>query len=582
MPRVSRYRGLLSSMMAVALAACAVAPAGRAPGGAVEPSEQASEPQRTKSITVGLTGQAQALSVMSAPTTSGGWQTMNEIHSAGLITSDVHTRRAIGRLAEKVPSLDDDSISLLPDGRMRVVYALRRDVRWQDGAPFSAEDLAFSHRLNSDGGVPTNQRDTIQHIHSVEALDPYTFVINYQSLYFLGGTIGLREFWPHPRHILGGPYERYLATKNPDEVVNLRYWTSEYLHLGPFRLESFDPGEGSVYRAFDGYFLGRPKIDVVRVRTFPDPNTLFANLLAGTVDIFADSALSTELGFQLKDRWDGSGEGTVYVRDGFTRFLAPQWRPAVQTEPTIFDIRVRAALYQAIDREALSEREMAAWSLLPPSDRLYAATKDGFRRYPYDPDRAKAMLREVGWIQGSDGAFRHSADGRRLRVSIWNTPGGRSWETPVYADYWRRIGLEAQEFTIPAPQVRNLEFRASYPNFEASSSGPGDSTIDRIEGPPASAATRWVGDRGGYEDHRARELIRRYRTSLAERDQLRAMEAISEFVAAELPLLIFYYTADHIGVRKGIKALDDVNGGAIPTTPPFGTYTRNAHLWDVP
>jgi hypothetical protein len=45
----------------------------------VEPSQPASEPQRTKSITVGLTGQAQALSVMSAPTTSGGWQTMQKI-----------------------------------------------------------------------------------------------------------------------------------------------------------------------------------------------------------------------------------------------------------------------------------------------------------------------------------------------------------------------------------------------------------------------------------------------------------------------------------------------------------------------
>lgn len=40
----------------------------------------------------------------------------------------------------------------------------------------------------------------------------------------------------------------------------------------------------------------------------------------------------------------------------------------------------------------------------------------------------------------------------------------------------------------------------------------------------------------------------------------------------------FVYQADHIGVRAGVRALDDVEGGA---GAPYGTYTRNAHLWDL-
>ena len=89
-----------------------------------------------------------------------------------------------------------------------------------------------------------------------------------------------------------------------------------------------------------------------------------------------------------------------------------------------------------------------------------------------------------------------------------------------------------------------------------------------------------MGERGGFEDQRAWDLIARYRASLSERDQSQAMRAISDYVASELPFLILYYVPDHVGVRKGVKAFEDHEGGAEGARP-FGTYTRNAHLWDV-
>src|SRR5581483_3620982 len=144
--------------------------------------------------------------------------------------------------------------------------------------------------------------------------DDSTFVVTYKSAYYLCGLLGVREFWALPQHLLGEPYARYQASGNPDEVTNLPYWTSQFVHLGPFRLTSFDPNEGTTYEAYDGYFLGRPKVDEVRIKTFPDAQTLYASILAGAVDIFADTALSTDVGFQLKDQWDASGGGTVFPR----------------------------------------------------------------------------------------------------------------------------------------------------------------------------------------------------------------------------------------------------------------------------
>lgn len=550
-----------------------------------QPGEGATQPARTKSLTIGITTGVQAMGIMGASTTVGGWWSLSELHSNGLFTSDSHSRNVVPRLAERLPTLDDGTMTVLPDRRMRVVYRLRRDVTWQDGVAFTAHDLAFSYRLMADPGIPNNLLEGVNQMDSAEALDDYTFVVYFKGPYYLANALGARRFFPQPRHLLADAYERYVTTKNADEVANLPYWTSEYVHLGPFRLTSFDPGEGTTYQAYDGYFLGRPKIDVVRVRTFADENTLFSHLLAGSVDVVADTALNTSLGYQLKERWDSTGEGTVHVRPGGgTRFLAPQVRPSVQREPAILDPRVRGALYHAIDREALSGgtgyTEKAAWSLLPPGDRLYEATRDGFRRYAYDPERAKAILRELGWTPGADGILRHSSDGRRFRTHISVTAGARAWEMPVFADFWRRIGLEVEEITITSAQVRNNEFRALYPGWEPSSSGGGDSVLGRLEGPAASPENRWTGNRGGYEDPRAQELLNRYYTSLSERDQLQTMKALSDFIAAELPILITYYNTDHIGARKGVIAFEDVEGGS-QAGQPYGTYSRNAHLWDL-
>ena len=61
---------------------------------------------------------------------------------------------------------------------------------------------------------------------------------------------------------------------------------------------------------------------------------------------------------------------------------------------------------------------------------------------------------------------------------------------------------------------------------------------------------------------------------------MQTIKAISDFIVAELPILIAYGTAWPLAVRKGVKALDDVGGGGGGGAA-YGTYTRNAHIWDV-
>ena len=58
-----------------------------------------------------------------------------------------------------------------------------------------------------------------------------------------------------------------------------------------------------------------------------------------------------------------------------------------------------------------------------------------------------------------------------------------------------------------------------------------------------------------------------------------AIEKVGEYVAAEIPLLPVAYNVHYLGVRKGIRALDDTEGGDGAIA--LGSYSRNAHLWDL-
>ncbi|MBM2812805.1 MAG: 4-phytase, partial [Chloroflexi bacterium] len=482
------------ALLAVALLTSACAGTGSAPqpgpSGSAEPSNNVRDGRSGGSVTLAITANVPAMSPIGvASTTTGGWYSLAETHTAALITSDVHTRKPIGRLAERVPSIDGGDISILPDGRMRVLYPLRKGVTWHDGAPFTAQDLVFSYKWDTDSGIPNVQQDLVRQIESVEAPDDYAFVVYFSQPFYRADQVGLRMFWAYPRHILGPVYESYLASRSIDDVLNHPYFTRDYVHLGPFKLVLFDPADTIVFQAFDGYFLGRPKLDTIRMRIFADTNVLFSNLLAGSVDMFPENTLDAEQGFQLMERWEATRDGTVHLRKSAQRFLAHQVRPNVQTEPAMLDVRVRAALYQALDRDAMAEgiqhghRELAAYELLWPGETLHDATKDAFRRYGFEPERATAMLRDLGWSPNSDGTLRSNADGRRFHTSISATGGAvAEREIAVYADYWKRIGVEAEELVIPAARVRDAEYRALYPSWEASSQAGGDDILARLEG----------------------------------------------------------------------------------------------------
>jgi ABC-type transport system substrate-binding protein len=209
------------------------------------------------------------------------------------------------------------------------------------------------------------------------------------------------------------------------------------------------------------------------------------------------------------------------------------------------------------------------------SPQFYDALKDALRPYPYDPERARSLLREVGWTPGGDGEMRFAADGRSFRTSIWSSLGLER-EIAAYAGYWRQLGIEVAEYTIPAARTRDRQYRAEFPGWLTTGQDALDQMADGASGPQNG----WRGNDTGYEDAAARRLVNAFRTSITDGDQVRAIKEVSDHYVAELPFIPVYFLAAYLAVRNGVLAFDDAAGGYTGRTR-YGSFSRNAYLWDL-
>src|SRR5207249_3052764 len=121
-------------------------------------------------------------------------------HTNSLVTLD-SAGNEVAQVAAELPSLDNGSITMLPDGRMRTVWHLRPGVTWQDGTPFTADDVVFSHQVQTDPLVPPPGGQSIMNkIAQVEAVDPSTVAMTWKTAYYNVRFLDYRSFWLMPKH----------------------------------------------------------------------------------------------------------------------------------------------------------------------------------------------------------------------------------------------------------------------------------------------------------------------------------------------------------------------------------------------
>jgi len=460
------------------------------------------------------------------------------------------------------------------DGSMQTTWHLLPNLVWQDGIPFTTDDLSFTVRVAQDLRAGVSNSSSYKLIDRVDTPDLQTLTVSWASPFIEADALfsatqhGALHVMPLPAHLLQAAFDQ-----DPTSFSQLPYWTSGFVGLGPFTLTEFVAGSHFVARANDRYALGRPKIDEIEVDFIPDPNTIAANLLAGSVDLTMNDRLDIDWGVQLRDKWTaGHMEPT---HDGGVVGLFPQF---INPSPALVaDVNFREALMRAIDRQQLSDSIMdgmapVAHSLIEPGDPDYAAVDPSVVKFDYDPRRAMQILDGLGLSKGADGVYR-DASGQPLALELRSRAGDDLQEKilPSVADYWKQVGVGSSQLVFGAQQANDREFRATHPAFEVVRQPDGGGVLTNYlsAGTPTAENGYRGNNRTRYSNPDLDGLIKRFVTTipLGERRQILA-QAIG-VMTRNIVFIPLDYIVDATMIANRISGVGAQN-------PAW-----NAHEWDV-
>ena len=257
-----------------------------------------------------------------------------------------------------------------PDGKT-YTFQLRRGVRFHDGAAFDAQAVKHSfERAKAAGSANKSKKALFDNIASIATPDAHTVILTLNNAD--GDT--LFRLGESPAVILHPASAAQAATRP--------------VGTGPYRLEEWRKGWGiTLVRASSYRRAAQVAIGAVTFRFISDPDEQSAAVLKGEVDMFFNIATQNVSRFQADNRYQvligaSSGKGMLALNHRRQPFQ---------------DVRVRRAVMHAIDREAfiqqvLQGRGSAIGSHFSPTDAGYLNLTGV---YPYDPDKARALLKEA-------------------------------------------------------------------------------------------------------------------------------------------------------------------------------------------
>jgi peptide/nickel transport system substrate-binding protein len=311
-------------------------------------------------------------------------------------------------LVAEIPSAENGGLS--EDGRT-FTLSLRDDIVWSDGEPITSADFKFTYDMIMSDKNAVNTRSPYNQIESFETPDERTVVITFEDTFvpwlatlFSGSSSGTPII---PEHILRPVFDAEGTLDNADWNI------APTVGCGPFVFEEWQSGSFARFVANDNFWLDRPMLDELFFQFVPDDASMIAALVAGDGDVgtfpaYSDIPALQEAGVTILNSFSGYNEG-IYIN-----------MHAEKGNPVLKDVRVRQAIAYAFNREKLVQDLLLGltgvaatdWDVSPWVDPTIAP-------YPYDPEKAKALLAEAGWTDtNGDGTV--DKDGVEL-ILKWGT-----------------------------------------------------------------------------------------------------------------------------------------------------------------
>jgi len=431
-----------------------------------------------------------------------------------------------------------------------VVFRLRDDVRWHDGEPTTAADVAFTFGLVRSPEAQFPNAQWFEGWEGAEVVDPRTI------RFAVRPRAGLLAGWTRlpilPRHLMGDADPATIATHpfGADPTGN-----------GPFRFVEARGGETWVFEAnaeFPEALGGRPYIDRLVYRAVAEPATQLAELRAGGVHFV--QRLSPAQVEQV--RAEPGLEVIEYPSRAYGFIGWNGQRPMFQSAD------IRRALTMAIDRRAIVDAVRGGLGEVAngPVGPWHPAFEAGRDPLPYAPDSAAALLERAGWSDTDADGVR-DRDGAAFRFRIVTS------ENPTYRDIAEIVqsqlsrvgvavevgGMEGASFidAILSPERRFDAFVLEWnPDFEVD-----DRQLFSCDA---------IGEAFQFASYCNRELepvLDSIPMARSREDANRLIREYTRIVGRDLPFTFLYFASDAAGVRRDLHGVElDIRGDLTGVT----------------
>ncbi len=327
-----------------------------------------------------------------------------------------------------------------------LTFHLRDDVFWHDGEPTTAHDVEFTFFRMVDPetgyGNPAFFSHYGQEPGDVEVMDPYT--IRFQLRPHADFVHVWRTVPIMPRHLL--------QDVPPADLRRHPFGQSCPVGNGPFRFVSHAPGESWTFAAnpaFPEGLGGRPYLDRYVYRVIPEHATLLAELLTEGVDLYV--APDPDHVDEIRQ-----AEHLRLVSFPHRSFVFVGWNPR---RPLFADARVRRAFTMAVDRRQMLAALRPGLGVVANTGvfRSHWAYNPAFAdSLPYDPDRARALLEEAGWVDRDGDGVRENADGVRMEFTLkTNQNRERERIVQIMQNQLAQVGVSAEPLLVEASTLVN-------------------------------------------------------------------------------------------------------------------------------
>jgi peptide/nickel transport system substrate-binding protein len=370
----------------------------------------------------------------------------------------------------EIPTLENGGARFVGEGEdqyMEVTHKIRAGWRWTDGTPVTAKDAIYAWKLAMDPTFQIPARSQYEKVYDITAPDDRTFVVRLLSQKQVraaaAGTLeGAVPFAEFKQDYIDLGYETWQGP-----VVDPIYWTvaafpwlpahilesvpgaeqaeNEFARkpLGDsaYVLKEWKPGQEIVLEKTDLPFpLGDPKIKTIIFRFYGESSAVLNALKNGEVDavMMATGGLTAANGPDL-DAIEAQGAYKILYQPGYST----EHIDLNMSKFPLDDVRVRQALYYAVDRQALNETlyfgKQTVADLPIPKGMSWAYT-DNFTSYPYDIEKAKALLADAGWDCSNYPCT--NAQGQNLEFTLMTTDrADRQKLAQAIQQMWRELNV---------------------------------------------------------------------------------------------------------------------------------------------